>query len=145
MVLCRSLFVILLFFSCLLNCLSFYLRLVNKSTQKAYLRHSAYPSGLPSSPPVFSGVRFTRFLVLCICFVDRSLSFCSFYFSHSIVCLHSIYGFWLPLWYLQIVFLVIWQNSWLTDLSSNSKRQSADWIWIVVDIFVYLQKIKNNI
>jgi hypothetical protein len=29
-----------------------------------------------SSPPVFSGVRVTRFLVLYVCFVDRCLSFC---------------------------------------------------------------------
>jgi len=29
-----------------------------------------------SSPPVFSGVRVTRSLVLCVCFVDRCLSFC---------------------------------------------------------------------
>jgi hypothetical protein len=28
-----------------------------------------------SSPPVFSGVRVTRFLVLCVCFVDRFLSY----------------------------------------------------------------------
>ena len=31
-----------------------------------------------SSPPVFSGVRVTRSLVLCVCFVDRWLSFCIF-------------------------------------------------------------------
>ena len=34
----------------------------------------------PSSPPVFSGVRVTRSLVLCVCFVDRCLSFCTFSF-----------------------------------------------------------------
>jgi hypothetical protein len=28
-----------------------------------------------SSPPVFSGVRVTQSLVLCVCFVDRCLSF----------------------------------------------------------------------
>jgi hypothetical protein len=43
---------------------------------------------------------FTRSLVLCVCFVDRSLSFCVFSFGHCVVC-SSIYGFWLPLWYLQ--------------------------------------------
>ena len=43
------------------------------------------------SPPVFSGVRVIRSFVLCVCFVDRCLSFCPF----------SVYGFWLPLWYLQ--------------------------------------------
>jgi hypothetical protein len=31
-----------------------------------------------SSPPVFSGVRVTQSLVLCVCFVDRCLSFCTF-------------------------------------------------------------------
>jgi hypothetical protein len=54
-----------------------------------------------SSHPVFSGVRVTRSLVLYICFVDRYLSFCSFSFGHCVVCPSLIYGFWLPLWYLQ--------------------------------------------
>jgi hypothetical protein len=40
-------------------------------------------------------------LVLCVCFVDRCLSFCTFSFSHCVVCSSSIYGLWLPLWYLQ--------------------------------------------
>ena len=31
-----------------------------------------------SSPPVFSGVRVNRSLVLYVCFVDRCLSFCTF-------------------------------------------------------------------
>jgi hypothetical protein len=34
----------------------------------------------PSSPPVLSGVRVNRSLVLYICFVDRCLSFCTFFF-----------------------------------------------------------------
>jgi hypothetical protein len=37
-----------------------------------------------SSPPVFSWVRVTRSLVLCVCFVDRCLSFCTFYFCHCV-------------------------------------------------------------
>ena len=45
-----------------------------------------------SSPPVFSGVRVTRSLVLCVCFVDRCLSFCPFSFGHCVIC-SSIYGF----------------------------------------------------
>ena len=52
-----------------------------------------------SSLPIFSGVRNTRSLVLYVCFVDRCLSFCPFC-GHCVVC-PSIYGFWLPLWYLQ--------------------------------------------
>jgi hypothetical protein len=54
-----------------------------------------------SSPPVFSGVRVTRSLVLYVCFVDHCLSFCTFSFGHCVVCSSSIYGFWLTLWYLQ--------------------------------------------
>jgi hypothetical protein len=54
-----------------------------------------------SSPLVFSGVRVTRSLVLCVCFVDRCLSICTFSFGHCVVCSSSIYIFWLPLWYLQ--------------------------------------------
>jgi hypothetical protein len=50
-----------------------------------------------SSPPVFSGIRVTQSLVLWVCFVDRCLSF----FFWLLCCLSfSIYGFWLPLWYL---------------------------------------------
>ena len=38
-----------------------------------------------SSPPVISGVRVTRSLVLCVCFVDRCLSYCSFSLGHCVV------------------------------------------------------------
>ena len=43
-----------------------------------------------SSPPVCSGVCVTRSLVLCVCFVDRCLSFCPFSFDHCVVCSSSI-------------------------------------------------------
>jgi hypothetical protein len=45
--------------------------------------------------------RFYFALVLYVCFVDRCLSFCTFSFGHCVVCSSSLYGFWLPLWYLQ--------------------------------------------
>ena len=38
-----------------------------------------------SSSPVFSVVRVTRSLVLCVCSVDRCLSFCTF-LGHCVVC-----------------------------------------------------------
>jgi hypothetical protein len=59
-----------------------------------------------SSCPVFSGVRVARSLVLCVCFVDRCLSFCIFSFGHCVVC-HSIFWFWLPLWYLQTLLIIV--------------------------------------
>ena len=57
---------------------------------------SSYPSGAPDFTPGFSGVCVTRSLVLCICFVDHCLSFCTFSFGHCVVCSSLIYGFWLP-------------------------------------------------
>jgi hypothetical protein len=54
-----------------------------------------------SSHPVCNGVRVTRSLVLCVYFVDRCLSFCTFSFGHCVVCSSSICRFWLPLWYLR--------------------------------------------
>ena len=59
-----------------------------------------------SSPSVFSGVLVTRSVVLCVCFVDRCLSFCTFSFGHCMVC-SSICGFWLPIWFLQILLIII--------------------------------------
>ena len=38
-----------------------------------------------SSPPVFSGVRVTRSLVLYVCFVDRGLSFCPFFLLATVL------------------------------------------------------------
>ena len=56
----------------------------------------------------FSEVRVTRSLVLCVCFVVRCLSFCSFSFGHCVVCSFSIYGLWLPLWYFQTLRTQCW-------------------------------------
>ena len=53
---------------------------------------TTYPPGAPELTPGFSGVRVTRSLVLCVCFVDPCLSFCPFSFGHCVVC-SSIYGF----------------------------------------------------
>ncbi len=47
-----------------------------------------------------------RSLVVCVCFVDRCLSFCPFFFGHCVVC-SSIYGFWLALWYLQTLLNIL--------------------------------------
>jgi hypothetical protein len=76
-----------------------------------------------SSPSVFSGVRFTRSLIFSFrCMFCRSLFIfvCTFSFGHCVVC-SSIYGFWLPLLYLQTLLilhhkvnghlLTIWMNA----------------------------------
>ena len=62
---------------------------------------TAYPSEPPEFTPVFSGIRVTWSLVLYVCFVDNCLSVCTFSFGYCVVCFSSIFGFWLPLWYLQ--------------------------------------------
>ena len=84
-----------------------------------------------SSHPVFSGVRVTRSLVLYACFVDRCLSFCTF-FCHCVVCSSSIYGLWLPLWYLQTLlahslilmcFELLARWTLFVNVSISSKKQ----------------------
>ena len=55
----------------------------------------------PSSIPVFSWGRATRFVALCVCFVVRWLSFCLSFSFGSCVYSPSTYGCGLPLWYLQ--------------------------------------------
>ena len=71
-----------------------------------------------SSLPVYSGVRVTPSLVLCVCFVDRCLSFCRFSFGHCVVCSSSIYEFWLPLWYRQTLLMIL--QSFIIDLTTKS-------------------------
>jgi len=51
---------------------------------------TAYLSGAPEFTSGFSGVPVTRSLVLCVYFVDRCTSFCTFSFGHCIVCSSSI-------------------------------------------------------
>ena len=63
-------------------------------------------------------VRVTRSIVLCVCFVYRCLSICPFSFGHCVVC-PSIYGFWLPLWYLQTL---------LTYTLRNFHQETLSWI-----------------
>ena len=67
-----------------------------------------------SSPPVFNGVHVTRSLILFVCFVDRCLSLCTFSFGHCVVCPSSIYGFWLPLWYLQTLLVTSGKSQKIT-------------------------------
>ena len=72
--------------------------------------------------PVLSGIRVTRSLVLCVCFVDRCLSFCTFSFGHCVVCSSLIYGFWLPIWYLPsllVLFLLVIALSGLLRITDS--------------------------
>ena len=53
-----------------------------------------------------SGVRVTLSLVLCVCFVDRCLSFCTFSFGHCAVCSFLIYDSDYPFY----IFSECWLN-----------------------------------
>jgi hypothetical protein len=55
---------------------------VTRLTRRVPLVKQKLPTlpGYMGSPPVFSGVRGTRSLVIYICFVDCCLSFCTFFF-----------------------------------------------------------------
>ena len=94
---------------------------------------TAYASRAPEcSPPVFSGVHVTRSLVLCVCFVDRCVSFCTFSFGHCVVC-SSIYGFWLPLWYLQTLLIL---STWLyLDTHMMPWQQHLHWFIFTGKLF----------
>jgi len=75
-------------------------------TQEEKYFHSISYQGTTGEEPsslVHVITRVTRSLVLCICVVDRSLSFCRFSFSHCVV----FYDLWIliTLWYLQILII----------------------------------------
>ena len=69
-----------------------------------------YCESPPPPPPPRCSVGFVLldFSFMCICFVDRCLSFCPFSFGHCGVCSSLIYGFWLSLWYLQTLLERTW-------------------------------------
>ena len=86
--------------------------LVTKLTRRVSLveQELTLPKHL-SSPSVFIGIRVTRSLVLYVCFADRCLSLCTLSFGHCVVYSSSIYGFWLPLWYLQTLLMCLEHES----------------------------------
>ena len=66
-----------------------------------YIYIYIYMTWINNMANCFSGVRVIRSLVFYVCFVYNCLSFCTFPFGHCVFCSSSIYGFRLPLWYLQ--------------------------------------------
>ena len=106
-----------------------------------------------SSPPVFSGVRVTRSLVLCVCFVDRCLYFFFLtivlsvllrytdsdylplvYCGHCVVCSSAIYGFWLPLWYLQTLLNEIKYPTQKT----KDRETKPNYLCALMNIIIYI-------
>ena len=85
---------------------------------------TANPSEAPESTPVFSGVCVTGSLVLCVCFVDRCLFFCTFSFGHCVVFFH-IQILITPLWYLRYM-----DSDYPPLVSSNSSYRVFLWYQI---------------
>ena len=75
----------------------------------------------PSSPLVFREVRVNRSLVVCICFVDRCLSFCSFSFDHCVVRPSLNYGIWDYLFGIFKFFLNIHDSSYNTKYKTKKQ------------------------
>jgi hypothetical protein len=97
-----------------------------------------------SSPPVFSGVRVSQSLVLYECFIDCCLSFCTLSFGHCVFCSSSIYGFWLPLWYLQTL-LVIWSPCSICRFTYHVyhcfavlKKKTILFTYLYLFVFIYV-------
>ena len=65
------------------------------------------------SPPVLSGVRVTRSLVLCVCFVDRYFVILSFFFWPLCCLFFKLRILITSLWYLQILHLITFMDIWL--------------------------------
>ena len=77
-----------------------------------------------SSTTDFSGVRVTRSLVICLCFVDRCLSFCTISFGHCNVCYSSIFGFWLPFGIFKLFSILF------VDFKTNRRIASSKKSWM---------------
>jgi hypothetical protein len=86
-----------------------YHRICNKrnTTGDTWGTGITYPPGAPEFNLRLSGDLVARFLVFCVMFC-RSL--CVLSFGHCVVYSSSIYGFWLPLWYLQTCLRSHWST-----------------------------------
>jgi hypothetical protein len=74
----------------------------------------------PRSYTVFSGVRVTRSLVLCVMYCISLFVPLYFSFGHCVVYISSLYGFWLPFWYLQTLLLIHWEALNIPDIICSS-------------------------
>jgi hypothetical protein len=96
-----------------------------------------------SSPPGFSGVRVTWSFVLCVCVVDRCLSF--FFWPLCCLFFYDI-RFWLPLWYLQTLLYTLLNTSWYIVNKTYSVRNKHTLYFMCITSSVLVKlEIKNTI
>jgi len=78
------------------------------TSQMMFVSFNSSTKGVTAKPfgahPDLIGVRLARTLAFCVVFC-RSMPFCPFSFGHCVVCSSSIYGLWLPIWYLQTLLM----------------------------------------
>jgi hypothetical protein len=72
--------------------------------------------------PVFSEVRVNISSFLCNVLQIVACSYVLFLFGNCVVCPSAIYGFWLPLWYLQTLFIPTSLSQWLLFNSPSSLK-----------------------
>jgi hypothetical protein len=92
---------------------------------------TAYPSGAPEFTPVFSGVRVTRSLVLCVYFVDCCLSFCPFFFWPLCCMFFFNVRILITLWYLQTLLLSTSPPRYTSQSLKRIKLVATSNIWFV--------------
>jgi len=90
-----------------------------------------------SSPSILSRVRFGRSLVFCVVFC-RSLFVL---FCLAILLANSVYGLWLPIWYLQTLNCNYIQFFWWTNRKNDSIPFS---IWIPMTAWCQME-VNNNV
>ena len=81
------------------------------------------------------------FYVICLSnILAFERTFCTFSVDHCVVCSSSIYGFWLPLWFLQTLLMFIWRKLWVHETSLTPPHliemplvsQESQWLCICV-------------
>ena len=122
---------------------------VTRLTRRVALVEQDLPTlpGYLTSPQVFSGIRVTRSIDLCV-LCRCCLSFCTFSFGHCVVCSHSIYGFWLPpfgifklfSWPLCCLFFGL--RILIPPLVSSNSSYMVQWIYIEsTRLFALLERL----
>ena len=112
---CQSTFRYYLYF-CLISCFSCFILFVNctfyvipSKTNASSGRGTAYPSGEREFTPVFSGIRVTSSLILCVMFC-RSLFVLLSFFIWPLCCLSFDLRILITPWYLQTLLTLTFVN-----------------------------------
>jgi hypothetical protein len=106
---------------------------VTRLTRRVLLVEQGLPTlpEHPSSPPVFSEARVTRSLVLCVRFVGRCSSLCTFSFAYCVICPSSIFGFLFFLWYLQTTPVTWVGSSYFTSDTHHATVKQHEYYTII--------------